>query len=185
MRNRSVLGLALMLGMSGLVFGQANLAGKWTGTVAGRGGEQPVTLELTVSGTTITGKLTTGQGMPVDIANAKLDGNKLTFTAAGGGGGGRGGGGGGGGAAGGGAPAGAPPAGGGGAPGGGGGGGGRGGGGAQSYEATVNGAEMSVTRTPAAPAGGAPAGGGGGAAGGGAGGGGGRGVGPVTFTLKK
>jgi len=167
-----------MLGVSGLVYGQANVAGKWTGTVAGRGGDQPVTLELTVSGSTITGKLTTGQGQPVDIQNAKLEGNKLTFTAAGGGGG-RGGGGG---APGGGAPGGGAPPAGGGAPGGGGGGGGRGGGGGQNYEATVNGAEMSVTRTPAAAAGGAPAGGG---APGGGGGGGGRGGGPVTFTLKK
>jgi hypothetical protein len=56
----------------------------------------------------------------------------------------------------------------------------------QNYEATVTGAEMSVTRTAgggAPPAGGAPAGGGAPGAGGG-GGGGGRG-GPVTFTLKK
>jgi hypothetical protein len=115
MRNRSLLGLALTLGMSGLAFGQADVAGKWTGTVAGRGGEQPVTLELTVTGTTVAGKLTTGQGQPVDITNAKLEGNKLTFTAPGGGGGGGGRGGGGGGAPGGGAPpaAGAPPAGGG------------------------------------------------------------------------
>jgi hypothetical protein len=54
------------------------------------------------------------------------------------------------------------------------------------YTATVNGAEMSVTREPAAPAGGAPAGGAPPAGAGGGGGGGGRGGGgPVTFTLKK
>jgi hypothetical protein len=172
MKHRVVLGLALAFGVSSLVYAQANLAGKWTGTMAaGRGGEQPVTLELTVSGTTVTGKLTQGQGQPVDISNVKVEGDTLTFSAAGGGGGfGRGGGGGG---APGGAPAGggAPPAG---AGGGAGGGGGRGGGFAFTYTAKVSGAEMSVTReAPAAPAG-APAGGGGG-----------RGGGPVTFTLKK
>ena len=87
MRNRVVFGLALALGMSALVFAQTNVAGKWTGMVAGRGGDQAVTLELTQSGTTVTGKLTIGQGMPVDITDAKLEGNKLTFSAAGGGGG--------------------------------------------------------------------------------------------------
>src|SRR5262245_43137078 len=106
MRKRLVFGLGVSLAASALVYGQAaNVAGKWTGEMAGRGGaQQPVTLELTVSGTTVTGKLTQGQGQPVDIQNAKLEGSTLTFSAAGGGGGGRGGGGGGGGAAGGGAP---------------------------------------------------------------------------------
>ena len=156
MRNKVVFGLALAMGMSGLVFGQANVAGKWTGTVAGRGGEQPITLELTVTGTVVAGKLTQGaEGTPVDITNAKLEGNKLTFNAAGGRGG-----------------------------------GGQGGGGGVGflYEATITGAEMSVTRTAAAPAGGAPAAGAppaGGAPGGGGGGRGGGGGGPVTFTLKK
>jgi hypothetical protein len=149
MKTKVVFGFALALGMSGLVFGQANVAGKWTGAMAGRGGEQPVTLELTVAGTTVTGKLTQGaEGTPVDITNAKLEGNKLSFNAAGGG--------------------------------------GRGGG--FLYEATITGAEMSVTRTAAVPAGGAPAGappaGGAAPAAGGAPGGGGGGR-PVTFTLKK
>jgi hypothetical protein len=209
MRNRLVLGLALTVVVPCLAFAQANVAGKWTGEVQGGRGPTPVTLELTVSGTTVTGKLTQGQGMPVDIQNAKLDGSTLTFSApGGGGGGGRGGGGGGapGGAPAGGAPAGggapgggAPPAagapgGGGGAPGGGGGGGGRGGGGLFNYTAKVSGSEMAVTREPAAPPAGAaappagapPAGAppaGGGAPGGGGGGRGGGG--PVTFTLKK
>lgn len=95
MRNRLVFGLGLMFVVPCLAFAQANLAGKWTGEMQGRGGNpQPVTLELTVAGTTITGKLTQGQGQPVDIQNAKSDGTTLTFTAPGGGGGGRGGGGG-------------------------------------------------------------------------------------------
>jgi hypothetical protein len=174
MKNRVVFGLALLLVVPALVYAQANLAGKWTGEMQGRGGAQPVTLELTVNGAAITGTLTQGQGQPVEIQNAKLEGDTLTFTAAGGGRGGRGGGGGG-------APGGAPPAGaGGGAPGGGGAGGGGGRGGfAFNYTAKISGSEMTVTReAPAPPAGAAPAGGG-------AGGGGGRGGGPQTFTLKK
>jgi hypothetical protein len=175
MKNRVVFGLALLLVVPALVYAQANVAGKWTGEMQGRGGaQQPVTLELTVNGAAITGTLTQGQGQPVEIQNAKLEGDTLTFTAAGGGRGGRGGGGGGGGA-----PGGAPPAGaGGGAPGGGGG-GGRGGF-AFNYTAKISGSEMTVTReAPAPPDGAAPAGGG-------AGGGGGRGGGgPLTFTLKK
>ena len=97
MRNRVVFGLALAIAVPALAFAQANVAGKWTGEVQGGRGPTPVTLELTVTGTAVTGKLTQGQGMPVDIQNAKLEGNKLTFSAPGGGGGGRGGGGGGGG----------------------------------------------------------------------------------------
>src|SRR5262245_46935173 len=108
MRNRLVFGLALLL-VTGLVYAQANVAGKWTGEVTGGRGPQPVTLDLTVSGSTVTGKITLGQGEPVDIQNAKLEGSTLTFQAPGGGGGrgGRGGGGGGGGGA---AAGGAPPA---------------------------------------------------------------------------
>src|SRR5262245_65419184 len=97
MRNRVVFGLALSLAVPALVFAQANVTGKWTGEVQGGRGPTAVTLELTQTGTTVAGKLTQGQGMPVDIQNAKLEGNKLTFSAPGGGGGGRGGGGGGGG----------------------------------------------------------------------------------------
>src|SRR5262245_61807032 len=120
MRNRVVFGLALSLAVPALVFAQTNVTGKWTGEVQGGRGPTAVTLELTQTGTTVAGKLTQGQGMPQDIQNAKLEGNKLTFSApGGGGGGGRGGGGGGGGAA----AGGAPPA------GAGGGGGGQGGGG--------------------------------------------------------
>ena len=88
MKNRVGLSLALAFGVSSLVFAQGNVAGKWTGEMAGRGGNQPVTLELTVSGTTVTGKMTTGQGQPVDITNGKLEGGTLTFSAPGGGGGG-------------------------------------------------------------------------------------------------
>jgi hypothetical protein len=164
-------------------------AGKWTGEMQGRGGAQPVTLDLTVKGTTLTGTITLGQGQPVEITEGKVEGNKITFKAAGGGGGGRGGGGAGAGGPAGAPPAGAPPAGagggapGGGAPGAGGGGGGRGGrggGGATfMYTGTINGSEMSVTRAVDAPAG-APAAGGG--PGGGAGGGAAQ---PQTFTLKK
>lgn len=187
MKNRVVFGLALLLVVPALVYAQASVAGKWTGEMQGRGGAQPVTLELTVSGSTITGTLTQGQGQPVEIQNAKLSGDTLTFTAAGGGRGGRGGGG----APGGAPPAGAPPAGaGGGAPGAGAGGGGGGRGGAGfNYTAKISGSEMTVTREAPAPPAGAPAGGapGGapGAGAGGPGGGGGRGGGPVTFTLKK
>jgi hypothetical protein len=161
MRNRVGLGLALTLGLSSFAFAQADLAGKWTGEIQGGRGAQPVTLELTVSGTTVSGKMTTGQGQPVDITNVKFEGGTLSFSAPGGGGGRGGGGGGGGAAAGGGAPA----------------GGGRGGGFAFNYTAKLSGGELSVTReAPAAAAGGAPAGGGGGGRGGG---------GPQTFTLKK
>ena len=146
MKVRFVLLLAALFALSVFAYAQAGLAGKWTGETQGRGGPQPVTLELKVSGSTVTGTYTAGQnpaaeitegkvvdastvtfkrsqpgrggGDPVVITvTGKLAGNELTLTNEGGGGGGRGGPGGG-----------APPGGGGGAPGGGGGAPGGGGG---------------------------------------------------------
>jgi hypothetical protein len=191
MKVKLLLVMAVVCLLSTAAFAQSP-AGKWTGEMQGRGGAQPVVLELAVSGTALTGTITFGQGMPITISEGKVDGNKVTFKAigGGGGGGGRGGGapgGGGGGGAAGGPPAGAPPAGappagagggGGGQARGGGGGGGRGGGATFVYTGTITGSEMAVSRTidaAAAPAGGgAPAG----APGGGA-------AQPQTFTLKK
>ena len=151
--KRVLLVFALLLVATGLVYAQAGVAGKWTGETPGRGGAAatPLTLELKVAGTTLTGTITNGAQPAAAISDGKLDGNKISFTQTisnngtdvmvsytgevngdelsltRAGGGGRGGAGGGGGRGGAGGGAGAAPAPGGGAPPAGGGGGGRGG----------------------------------------------------------
>ena len=154
MKSRVVLVLALLFVVTAFAYAQTGPAGKWTGETQGRGGATPVTLELKVSGTAVTGTYTQGenasdisegkvvdastitfkrtipprggQGDPTVVSyTAKMTGDEMVITPeAGAGGGGRGPGGGGGGA-----PGGGAPGGGGGAPGGGGGAPGGGGGG--------------------------------------------------------
>ena len=184
---------ALALLMSPFAFAQS-AAGKWSGEMPGGrgGGTTPVAFEFTVSGTTLTGTITVGQGMATPITGGTIMGDTITFQAPAGGGG-RGGGGGGRGGGGGGAPGGgAPPAGG--PPpaagGGGGGGGGQGGGGGRggglaTYTGKVSAGEIAFSRT---GGGGGGRGGGGGAPGGGAppaGGAAPAAPAPVTFTVKK
>jgi len=215
MKMKCLFVLALLLVTAAFVYGQA--ATKWTGSIdapaaapAGTAAT-PIVMNLTIAGTAVTGNVTVGAGMPVDISMGTVAGTKITFQgprAGGGGGGGRGGGGGGGGGGrgaggGGGAPpaagGGAPPAAGGGAPpaagGGGGGGGGRGGGGGggalAAYTGTMSADGMSIAFSVVNPAGGGGRGGGGGAAPGGggaapaAGGAPPAAPAPVTFTVKK
>jgi len=72
---------AFLVVMSVFAYAQTGAAGKWTGETQGRGGPQPVTLELKVSGTTLTGTYTQGQQPAADISNAKIvDANTITFS---------------------------------------------------------------------------------------------------------
>jgi len=77
MKRFLILVAALFL-MPILVFAQGQVAGKWTGEQQGRGGAQPVTLELNVSGSTVTGTLKTGDNT-AQISDGKLDGTKVSF----------------------------------------------------------------------------------------------------------
>src|SRR5438128_1121111 len=72
--------VAVLFVMSALVFAQGGVAGKWTGEQQGRGGTQPVTLDLKADGGKLTGTLTTGQNAPVQIADGKADGMNVSFT---------------------------------------------------------------------------------------------------------
>jgi hypothetical protein len=69
---------AVVLAMSAFVYAQG-VAGKWTGEQQGRNGATPVTLELQVSGSTVSGSMTTGTNAAVTIADGKVDGNAVTF----------------------------------------------------------------------------------------------------------
>jgi hypothetical protein len=70
--------VAVLVLMPILVFAQGQVAGKWTGEQQGRGGAQPVTLELKVDGSTVTGTFKTGDNT-AQIADGKLDGTKVSF----------------------------------------------------------------------------------------------------------
>src|SRR5215475_8259870 len=59
-----------------LAFAQGGAAGKWTGEQQGRGGTQPVTLELKADGGKLTGTMTTGQNA-VQISDGTVDGSKI------------------------------------------------------------------------------------------------------------
>jgi hypothetical protein len=74
----TLLALLAMLTISFVALA-ADASGKWSGEVPGGRGAQPVSFELKASGTTLTGKMTTARG-DVDIAEGKVDGDKITFS---------------------------------------------------------------------------------------------------------
>jgi uncharacterized membrane protein YgcG len=76
--NKFLILVAALFLMPILVFAQGQVAGKWTGEQQGRGGAQPVTLELKVDGSTLTGSLKTGDNT-AQISDGKLDGTKVSF----------------------------------------------------------------------------------------------------------
>jgi hypothetical protein len=57
----------------------ADISGKWTADVQGRNGTQTMTFTFTVTGTTVTGKVTSPRG-DADITDGKIAGETLTFT---------------------------------------------------------------------------------------------------------
>ena len=77
--KKALLVAAALFVMSGLVFAQG-VAGKWTGEQQGRGGTQPVTLELKADGAKLTGTMKVGEGAAVNIADGKADGMKVSFA---------------------------------------------------------------------------------------------------------
>jgi len=65
----------------------ADVTGKWTAQVPGRGGEtREVTFNFKQSGETLTGTMTGRQG-DINISEGKVTGDQISFSAAGGGGG--------------------------------------------------------------------------------------------------
>ena len=59
----------------------ADVTGKWTAEVPGRGGNmQTNTITLKQEGTKVTGTLDGGRGGPVEITNGKVEGDSVSFT---------------------------------------------------------------------------------------------------------
>jgi len=59
----------------------ADFNGKWTAQVPGRGGEtRETTFTFKVSGDSVTGTMSGGQGGDVQISDGKVSGDTITFT---------------------------------------------------------------------------------------------------------
>ena len=79
MKTQLIPATCLTLAMAAFGFGQS-VDGKWAGEqAAGRGGPQPVTLELKSSGTALTGTMKIGENAAVQIADGKVDAGKVSF----------------------------------------------------------------------------------------------------------
>jgi len=79
MLEKFFLMIAMMTGISSLAWA-ADVDGKWTAEVQGRGGNtQTQTLTLKVSGSTLTGSLEGARGGAVDIADGTIDGSNVSF----------------------------------------------------------------------------------------------------------
>ena len=73
--------LTALLGIFAIAGYAADVTGKWTAEVPGRGGNlQPNTIVLKQEGTKVTGTLDGGRGGPVEITNGKVEGDTVTFT---------------------------------------------------------------------------------------------------------
>ncbi len=83
MRIQAVLMIAL-LSLFAVTAVAADISGNWTSEAAGRDGTPQVTkYAFTVSGTTLTGKITStrgGQEMSQDITEGKISGDEISFV---------------------------------------------------------------------------------------------------------
>jgi hypothetical protein len=89
--TKKLLFVSTMLLVFTFVAVAADVTGKWTGEVPGRGGNMaPITLTLKAEGTKLTGTVLGGGGgrggggggaaMPREISDGKVDGNNISFT---------------------------------------------------------------------------------------------------------
>jgi hypothetical protein len=60
----------------------ADIDGKWTGSVPGMGGGDPMTINYTfkANGTTLTGTTTGMDGKDVQLKNGKIEGNNVSYS---------------------------------------------------------------------------------------------------------
>ncbi len=73
--------LPALLGIFAIAGFAADVTGKWTAEVPGRGGNtQTNTIVLKQDGTKLTGTLDGGRGGPVEITDGKVEGDTVSFT---------------------------------------------------------------------------------------------------------
>ena len=57
----------------------ADVDGKWAGSISTPGGDFPVNFDFKSDGGKLTGTTTSPDGMPVNIKDGKIEGDKITF----------------------------------------------------------------------------------------------------------
>jgi hypothetical protein len=73
--------LIALLGLFAIAAFAADVTGKWTAEVPGRGGNmQPNTIVFKQEGAKLTGTLDGGRGGPIEIMDGKVEGDTVTFT---------------------------------------------------------------------------------------------------------
>lgn len=77
MKLRAILLAILFLAGSCLA---ADVDGKWSGTLSMQGSDFPVNFTFKADGATLTGSTTGPDGAEIQIANGKVEGNKITFS---------------------------------------------------------------------------------------------------------
>ena len=73
--------LLLALLFSAMTLSAADVTGKWTAEVPGRGGNMATTtIVLKQDGAKLTGTVDGGRGGPAEIGDGKVDGDNISFT---------------------------------------------------------------------------------------------------------
>jgi hypothetical protein len=73
--------LTALLGVFALVASAADITGKWTAEVPGRGGNATTnTFVFKVDGAKLTGSMDGGRGGAVDISDGRVDGDNVSFV---------------------------------------------------------------------------------------------------------
>ena len=73
--------LTALLGIFAFAASAADVTGKWTAQVPGRGGNTSEnTFVFKVDGTKLTGTMDSGRGGPVEITDGKTSGDDISFT---------------------------------------------------------------------------------------------------------
>lgn len=77
---RKLMTIGFLLGLLTLTALAADISGKWTAQVPGRGGQtREQTFNLKADGNTLTGTVS-GRGGDMPIADGKIDGDTISFT---------------------------------------------------------------------------------------------------------
>jgi hypothetical protein len=75
---RKLLLAATLVALGSVAALAADFNGKWSATVEGMRGPQPISFNLKVDGAAVTGTVTTPRG-DLDISNGKIDGDNISF----------------------------------------------------------------------------------------------------------
>jgi hypothetical protein len=77
---RKLLTIGFLVGMLGIVAWAADVSGKWTAQVPGRGGQmRDATFNFKVDGNALTGTVSGPRG-DAEISDGKVDGDNISFT---------------------------------------------------------------------------------------------------------